>query len=124
MTLLVSEIPLRRLTRVNHWTLLNKLLLKGVPTVLVRILCFWYRSQQSCIQWGETKLLFFTRTNGVRQGSIQSPKLFSIYVDELSKMLNDRGIGCYADNVCANHVFYADDLCFMAPCNRLRFNNC
>ena len=31
--------------RVNHWTLFNKLLLKGVPTVLVRTLCFWYRSQ-------------------------------------------------------------------------------
>ena len=25
-------------------------------------------------------------------------------------------IGCYVDNVCVNHVFYADDLCLMAPC--------
>ena len=35
---------------VNHWTLFKKLLLKGVPIVLVRNLCFWYRSQQLCIQ--------------------------------------------------------------------------
>ena len=41
--------------RVNHWTLFKKLLLKGVPTVLVRILCFWYCSQQLCIQWEKTK---------------------------------------------------------------------
>ena len=32
--------------RVNHWTLFKKLLVKGVPTAIVRILCFWYRSQQ------------------------------------------------------------------------------
>ena len=102
--------------RVNHWTLLKKLLLKGVPTVLVRNLCFWYRSQELCLQWGKTKSLFFTITNGVRQGGILSPKLFSVYMDDLSKMLNDSGMGCYVDNVCINHVFYADDLCLMAPC--------
>ena len=28
--------------RVNHWTLLKKLLIKGVPVILVRILCVWY----------------------------------------------------------------------------------
>ena len=78
--------------RVNHWTLIKKLLLKGVPTVLVRILCSWDRSQQLCIQWGKTKSLFFTITNRVRQGGIFSPKLFSIYIDDLSKMLNDTGI--------------------------------
>ena len=39
-------------------------------------------------------------------------------MNDLSKMLNDIGIGCYVDNVhvCVNHVFYADDLCLMAQC--------
>ena len=39
-------------------------------------------------------------------------------MDDLSKMLNDSGIhvGCHIDNVCVNHVFYADDICLMAPC--------
>ena len=31
-------------------------------------------------------------------------------------MLHDIGTDCYIDNVCVNHVFYADDLCLMAPC--------
>ena len=30
-------------------------------------------------------------------------------------MLNDSGFGCYVNNVCVNHVFYADDLCLMTP---------
>ena len=31
-----------------------------------------------------------------------SPKLFSVYMDDISKMLNDGGMGCYVDNVCVN----------------------
>ena len=102
--------------RVNHWTLFKKLLIKGVPVILVRILCVWYRCQQLCIQWGKTKSSFFTISNGVRQGGILSPKLFSVYMDDLSNMLIGSGVGCYIDNVCVNHVFYADDLCLMPPC--------
>ena len=30
--------------------------------------------------------------------------------------LSTSRIGCHIDDVCINHVFYADDLCFMAPC--------
>ena len=37
-------------------------------------------------------------------------------MDDLSKLLISSGIGCFIDNVCFNHVFYADDLCLMAPC--------
>ena len=62
-----------------------------------------------------TKSMFFTITNSDRQGGILSPKLFSIYIDNLSKMLNNSGISCYVD-MCVNLVFYADDLCLMAPC--------
>ena len=94
----------------------KKLLIKGVPVILVRILCAWCRCQQLCIQWGKTKSSFFTTSNGVRQGGILSPKLFFVYMDDLSSMLIRNGVGCYIDNVCVNHVFYADDLCLMAPC--------
>ena len=36
--------------RVNHWTIFKKRILRGVPIIIVRMLCFWYRSQQLCIQ--------------------------------------------------------------------------
>ena len=60
--------------------------------------------------------LFFTISNGVRQGGILSPKLFSVYMDDLSNLLISSGIGCFLDKDCFNHVFYTDDLCLMAPC--------
>ena len=45
-----------------------------------------------------------------------SPTLFFIYMDDLSLRLSESGIGCHIDDLCINHVFYADDLCLMAPC--------
>ena len=41
--------------------------------------------------------------------------LFTLYVDELSHQLNNCKVGCHINNVCINHLFYADDLCLMAP---------
>ena len=45
-----------------------------------------------------------------------SPYLFIVYIDELSNMLNSAVIGCHIHNYCTNHVFYADDICVIAPC--------
>ena len=96
---------------VNHWTLLRKLLNRGVPVVLIRILLYWYRTQTFCIKWGSTKNCFNV-SNGVRQGGILSPYLFIVYSNDLSNMLNSAGILCHIHNCCTNHVFYADDMCY------------
>ena len=38
--------------RVNHWTLFKKLLKRGISVIIVRILLFWYSTQEICIKWG------------------------------------------------------------------------
>jgi len=101
--------------RVNHWTLFKKLVDKNVPLIIVRFLMYWYREQQVIIKWGNCLSEPFRVSNGVRQGSILSPKLFAIYVDQLSELLIVKKVGCHIDNVCFNHLFYADDLCLLAP---------
>ena len=44
-----------------------------------------------------------------------SPKLFSVYVDNIFDKLVESKARCSIDNLCMNHVMYADDICFMAP---------
>ena len=56
----------------------------------------------------------FNVTNGVRQGGILSPTLFNVYMDELSVLLNHQSFGCKINNVCFNHMFYADDSVLLA----------
>ena len=36
-------------------------------------------------------------------------------MDDLSSLLNTSRIGCHND-VCINHIFYADDLCLLTSC--------
>ena len=57
----------------------------------------------------------FNVSNGVRQGGILSPYLFCIYVDELSKMLNNVHVGCFVGTMLVNHLMYADDLVLLSP---------
>ena len=102
--------------QVNQWTLFKKILDRSVHILVVRMLMFWYTRQELCIKWGAEMSSFFTISNGVRQGGILSPSLFAVYKDDLSSLLNASRIGCHISDVCINHVFYADDLCLMAPC--------
>ena len=107
----------RAFDRVNFWTLFTKLIKRGVvlPLLIVRLLSFCYTLQECCVKWGAEISEFFKICNGVRQGGILSPKLFAVYIDDLSVVLNALNVGCYIDFRCFSHFIYADDMCLLAP---------
>jgi hypothetical protein len=96
--------------RVNHWSLFKKLLDRGVPAFLVKILAFWYSHQSMCVKWGDLFSEKFNVSNGVRQGGILSPSFFNVYMDDLSKQLSSTNIGCNMAGRFINHLGYADDM--------------
>ena len=104
--------------KINHYILFRKLLDRKTPVVLVRILLFCYTNQtliKVCVKWGSCISHYFYVSNGVRQGGIISPKLYSVYVDDVSEYLVKSQIGCHIDSLCVNHAMYADDICLKAP---------
>ena len=77
---------------------------------IVRILVFWYNVQKRYIRWNNTTSDSFSVSNGVRQGGILSPYLFCVYMDDLSKKLNNVNAGCFMGTALINNLLYADDL--------------
>ena len=67
------------------------------------------------ISWCGVKSSAFTISNGVRQGGVLSPYLFSVYIDQLSESLNAVRSGCSVGKICINHIFFADDITLLSP---------
>ena len=101
--------------RVNHYVLFEKLIKRGIPIYIVRILIFWYTTPKMYVCWKNIMSKHFSVTKGVRQGGILSPYLFCVYMDDLSNKLNNVNTGCIIGSSLINHLMYADDLVLMAP---------
>jgi hypothetical protein len=101
--------------RVNFYKLFDKLLLKRVPEIFVRLLLYWYTHQEFTVRWGHTLSECFLVSNGVRQGGVLSPSLFNVYMDDLSSTLNGLNVGPLINSCMVNHLMYADDIVILSP---------
>ena len=82
---------------------------------VVKLLAFWYCSQEACVRWHYSTSQFFTLANGTRQGGVLSHWFFARYIRELLSDVVSAGVGCNIGGL-AMHVFaYADDIVLIAP---------
>ena len=40
--------------RIDHWLLFDKMIKKGVPLFIIKLLVFWYSRQRMFVRWGDT----------------------------------------------------------------------
>ena len=92
--------------KVNHSALFIKLMKRRVPSVLLDMLVYWLDNCSSCVKWNGVLSQFYKLEFGVRQGSVLSPFLFSVYLDDLI----DNSYNGYSYFV----VLYADDIIIIA----------
>ena len=67
------------------------------------------------VKWGSQHSCNVSISNGVKQGGMLSPVLFTIYIDVLFTMLKDSGLGCHIGTNFMGAVGYADDIALIAP---------
>ena len=66
------------------------------------------------MKWNGSISDSFKASNGVRQGAVSSPILFSIYIDDLFSLLRSSGLFCRLNNQFYGCLGYADNLLLMS----------
>jgi hypothetical protein len=97
------------------FSVLFKRAAERLPTVVVRALAFVYTKQFAWVKWGTARSTLFDIANGTRQGSVLSPTLFSLYVQDLLDQLKQLGVGCHVRSLFCGAVAWADDFVLLAP---------
>ena len=95
--------------------LFQKLVDKGLPAVVIRVLIFMYEEQVGWVKLGGKRSTSFKLSNGTRQGSVLSPLLFSVYLDDLLVQLRQLQLGCHIGGWWYGAMGYADDLILLSP---------
>ena len=100
---------------VNYVTLFKNLISRGLCPTLCRILLRMHVIQRLRVRWNTSLSDPFSASNGVKQGGILSPILFTIYSDVMLTSLQQSDIGCSLGHVYAGALAYADDVILLAP---------
>ena len=101
--------------RVNLLTLFKTLYSRGMCPIYLRLLMIIYEGQNMRFRWNNTVTDNFTISNGVKQGGVLSPILFSLYLDQLISQLRHIGMGCHMNGLFTGVFIYADDITLLAP---------
>jgi len=82
-----------------------KLMKRKIPNELLSLLEKWLSNCWTCVKWNAV-FSRFLKIDKVRQGSVLSPQLFAIYLDDVASCLT----------ICQRHyiVLYADDILIIA----------
>ena len=98
-----------------EWTeLFGQLRARKVDPIFLRLLLSMYKNQMCDVKWGSEYSRQFPVKNGVRQGAVSSPILFSVYINDLIIQLRQAGLGCTIGNFFMGCFGYADDLLLLS----------
>ena len=97
-----------------HDGLFQKLYKSTVLPVIQALLTSAYNGAESRVFWEGKISLPITLEKGVRQGSILSPLLYTVFIDGLIKALRNSGLGCTLQGRYSGVIILADDVALLA----------
>ena len=80
---------------------------RNLPVDLLDLLEFWLGNSWSCVKWFNVFSDYFKIDFGVRQGSVLSPFLFAVYLNDITDYRHNGLRNCI--------ILYADDILILSP---------
>ena len=99
--------------RISHYGLFIKLMDRHVPLCLLLLVIAWHLNMTCRVKWGVAESIEFVVPLGTNQGGIISPKLFSLYIDDIAKILRNQGVGCHFLKLFIGCILFADDMALL-----------
>ena len=101
--------------RVKFDKLFEIMIARDIPSCAIRLVFDMYNRQKVRTVWNGQYSSSFSTSNGVRQGGVLSPILFTLYIDVLLERLESSGVSCHIDHEYLGSLCSADDLALLAP---------
>ena len=101
--------------RINYIKLFQSLLDIGLCPVICSLLAYMYTILCIRVKWEHCLSSPVKVSNGVKQGGILSPILFTVYMDKLLQRLCKSKLGCHIDGKYMGSFGYVDDIVLLAP---------
>jgi hypothetical protein len=86
-----------------------------LPAAVVRALIYIYEKQHAWVRWCNSRSSTFGLSNLTRQGSVLSPALFTLYVQELLDRLQALGVDFHVGSTFVGALALADDFLLTSP---------
>ena len=101
--------------KINYDVLKTKLMETSLPKHFVLIVDYMIRNTyvESFVNGLTSES--WKMNNGTRQGGVNSPLIFSFYINQMITSVSELGVGCTLGGVRSNIICYADDICCLAP---------
>ena len=81
--------------KVNHYSLFISLMNIKIPLPYLRIIVYWHLHLKGLVRWNGCFSCIFEIKSGIRQGGINSPGFFNVFINDLIVKLRYSGYGCY-----------------------------
>ena len=99
---------------VDRDMLLYKLLLYKLDGKMYETIKSIYANTSACVRLNNKTTSWFNCNSGVKQGDNCSPTLFSIFIDDLVREINELGLGINVGDAKISLLLYADDIVMVA----------
>ena len=99
----------------KYESLFKSLISKNICPLIARLIFNLYVNAQYCIRWNGVTSECFSIQNGVKQGGVISPLMFTLFLDSLCLRVINSKLGCHIGSKCVSILVFADDILILCP---------